>query len=323
MNEEFTIEHEGMALFCKRFAPDEKPDAPKRGHASRLPDTERLSNASELAAEGECRAKGAEGKEEAVQRRPPILMLHGGLVDCDFFDDAAAVLSRLFDVVTFDRRGYGRSDDPPSGEYSLEVQAEDAYAVALACFDGPFMLLTHSVGASIGLELIARHPEAVQQALCYEPPVPKCLPPGSPLSARIAKAWAKTCSGVPIGSIGDGFLFGLAPKVNERAYEPSVGERARSARNTACSAAHEGDIFTQFQPDYEALTRVPLVVGLGEMDRHEPVGAIVEAFAQRANAPLVHFPGAHNCPADLPYDFACMAAGILLAGRPLSSDLRC
>ena len=105
MNEEFTIEHEGMALFCKRFAPDEKPDAPKRGHASRLPDTERLSNASELAAEGECRAKGAEGKEEAVQRRPPILMLHGGLVDCDFFDDAAAVLSRLFDVVTFDRRG--------------------------------------------------------------------------------------------------------------------------------------------------------------------------------------------------------------------------
>lgn len=242
-------------------------------------------------------------------------MIHGGLVDCDFFDGAATVLARLFDVVTFDRRGYGRSDDPPSGVYSLEAQAEDAYAVASTCFDGPFTLLTHSVGASIGLELIAHHADAVRQALLYEPPVPKCLPPGSPLAVRIRKAWAKTCSGVPIGSIGDGFLFGLAPKDDERAYEPSEGERTRSARNTACSAAHEGDIFTQFQPDYEALAQVPIVVGLGEMDRHEPVGAIVEAFAQRANAPVVHFPGAHNCPADLPYDFACMAAGLLLIER--------
>lgn len=279
MIEEFTVEHAEMALFCKRFASEGRPGF----------------------AEPAC---------------PPLLMIHGGLVDCDFFDGAATVLSRLFDVVTFDRRGYGRSDDPPSGAYSLDAQAEDAYAVASACFDGPFTLITHSVGASIGLELIAHHADAVRQALLYEPPVPRCLPPGSPLAARIRNAWAKTCSGVPIGSIGDRFLFGLAPKDDERAYEPGEGERARSARNTACSAAHEGDIFTRFQPDYGALEQVPLIIGLGEMDRHEPVGAIVEAFAQRVNAPVVCFPGAHNCPADLPYDFACMAAGILLAGPP-------
>ena len=284
MVEEFTIERGGMTLFCKRFVPEGGPAV------------QELFDMSE---------------------RPPMLMIHGGLVDCDFFDGSAAILSRLFDVVTFDRRGYGRSDDPPSGEFDLTEQAEDAFAVASTCFDKPFSLITHSVGASIGLALMARYPGAVSRALIHEPLVPGCLPPDSDLAVAVAKTRAKTHR-ASIGSIGDGFLFGLAPK-DYRAYEPSEGERARSARNTSCSIVNEGDLFVRFEPDYQAIARVPAVVGLGELGRSAPIGMMVETFARRAGMPVAHFPGAHNCPADLPYDFAYMTTGLFATGWSPSS----
>lgn len=287
MVEEFAVEREGMAFFCKRFAPEGLPGDP-----------------------GSLRAE--EGAALGVRERPPLLMVHGGLVDCDFFDGAATVLSRLFDVVTYDRRGYGRSDDSPSGEFDLAEQAEDAFAVASACFDAPFSLITHSVGASIGLGLMARHPGAVSRALIHEPLVLSCVPPESDLARVVAETRAATHR-ASVGSIGDGFLFGLAPK-DDRAYEPSESERARTARNTSCSIVNEGSLFVSFEPDYEAVVQVPAVVGLGELGRTSPIGIIVETFARRAGMPVAHFPGAHNCPADLPYDFACMTTGLFATG---------
>ncbi|MFR1639138.1 MAG: alpha/beta fold hydrolase [Eggerthellaceae bacterium] len=221
-------------------------------------------------------------------------MVHGGLVDCDFFDGAATVLSRLFDVVTYDRRGYGRSDDPPSGEFDLAEQAEDAFAVASACFDAPFSLITHSVGASIGLGLMARHPGAVSRALIHEPLVLSCVPPDSDLAQVVAETRAATHR-ASVGSIGDGFLFGLAPK-DDRAYEPSESERARTARNTSCSIVNEGSLFVSFEPDYEAVVQVPAVVGLGELGRTSPIGIIVETFARRAGMPVAHFPAPTTAP---------------------------
>ncbi len=287
MVEEFAVEREGMTFFCKRFAPEGLPGDP-----------------------GSLRAE--EGAAPGVRERPPLLMVHGGLVDCDFFDGAATVLSRLFDVVTYDRRGYGRSDDPPSGEFDLAEQAEDAFAVASACFDAPFSLITHSVGASIGLGLMARHPGAVSRALIHEPLVLSCVPPDSDLAQVVAETRAATHR-ASVGSIGDGFLFGLAPK-DDRAYEPSESERARTARNTSCSIVNEGSLFVSFEPDYEAVVQVPAVVGLGELGRTSPIGIIVETFARRAGMPVAHFPGAHNCPADLPCDFACMTTGLFATG---------
>lgn len=291
MVEEFTVEREGTALFCKRFATEGSS-----GESGSLRDGERSAS--------------------RVPERPPLLMVHGGLVDCDFFDGAATVLSRLFDVVTYDRRGYGRSDDPPSGEFDLAEQAEDAFAVASACFDAPFSLITHSVGASIGLGLMAHHPGAVSRALIHEPLVLSCVPPDSDLAQVVAETRAATHR-ASIGSIGDGFLFGLAPK-DDRAYEPSESERARTARNTSCSIVNEGSLFVHFEPEYEAIAQVPAVVGLGELGRTSPIGIIVETFARRAGMSVAHFPGAHNCPADLPYDFACMTVGLFATGWPSS-----
>ena len=271
MIEEFVVDRDDVRLFCKRYVPDE-----------------------------DCGPSVV---------RPPLLLLHGGLVDCDFFDGCGPVLARLYDVVTFDRRGYGRSGDPSSSDFSLETQAEDAAVVARLCFEAPCFLAAHSVGSSVAMVLMAKHPELVERALLYEPLVPFCLSPDSPLASAVTKVRAATYGGVSIGSIGDGFLFGLAPK-DDRAYEPSEGEKRRSARNTSCSIVNEGDVFVLFDPE-TARSDVPAVVGLGEMDRLQPWGTMVKTFANSVDLPIVHFPGAHNCPADLPKEFAFMTAGVM------------
>lgn len=271
MIEEFEVEREDVKLFCKRFSCDE-----------------------------------ADGPHE---RKPPMLLIHGGLVDCDFFDGCARVLARRFDVVSYDRRGYGRSGDPSSGDFSLAAQAEDAAAVARFCFSEPCYLAAHSVGSSVAMAFMAKHPSLVRKTLLYEPLVPACLSPDSPLASVIVNVRSGLYSGVSIGSIGDGFLFGLAPK-DDRAYEPTAAEKKRTPRNTSCSIVNEGDVFVKFDPA-AAPFDTPVVVGLGEMDRLRPWGDIVKTFAQSANLPIVHFPGAHNCPADLPSEFAFMTAGLM------------
>ena len=39
----------------------------------------------------------------------PLLLIHGAVVDSEFFTDFAEILSEKYHVITYDRRGYGYS----------------------------------------------------------------------------------------------------------------------------------------------------------------------------------------------------------------------
>ena len=55
----------------------------------------------------------------------PLLMIHGACTDSDFFSETAALLSSHYTVVTYDRRGYGRSSEVSTQDHSIAVQAAD------------------------------------------------------------------------------------------------------------------------------------------------------------------------------------------------------
>jgi pimeloyl-ACP methyl ester carboxylesterase len=68
-------------------------------------------------------------------------------------------------VLTYDRRGNSRSplDGPPEPQ-SIEVPGDDAHRVLSSVGvtgDTPAHVFGNSSGATIGLELAARHPEQV------------------------------------------------------------------------------------------------------------------------------------------------------------------
>src|SRR5215472_12484012 len=88
-------------------------------------------------------------------------------------------LARHCRVLTFDGRGNGRSDRPPSG-YDERDFAADALAVMDATGTDRAAVVSLSMGAQRALIMAADHPERVEAAVFICPGVPF----GGPLTGR-------------------------------------------------------------------------------------------------------------------------------------------
>ena len=98
----------------------------------------------------------------------PGLLLHHGLASSRrIWDLMIPRLSRRFRVVTFDARGHGVSGKPSSG-YRLETVVADALAVLRATRLERPIVAGHSWGATVALELSARHPRGVGGAVLVD-----------------------------------------------------------------------------------------------------------------------------------------------------------
>jgi pimeloyl-ACP methyl ester carboxylesterase len=92
----------------------------------------------------------------------PGLLLHHGLASTQrIWDLMLPRLTRRFRVVTFDARGHGRSAKPASG-YGFDTVIADALAVVRATRLRRALIVGHSWGASVALELSARHPRSIR-----------------------------------------------------------------------------------------------------------------------------------------------------------------
>jgi len=110
---------------------------------------------------------GSDGVRLAVRTFPgpstdaPTVVLHHGLASSQhIWDLMLPALSRTFRVVTFDARGHGRSAKPDSG-YGFDHTVADTMAVLRATRARRPLLIGHSWGAMVALELAARHPRAL------------------------------------------------------------------------------------------------------------------------------------------------------------------
>jgi pimeloyl-ACP methyl ester carboxylesterase len=105
---------------------------------------------------------------DAPSASAPGLLLHHGLASSQrIWDLLLPRLSRRFRVVTFDARGHGLSAKP-SSRYGVEPIVADALAVLRATRLRPALVVGHSWGATIALELAARHPRDVAGAILVD-----------------------------------------------------------------------------------------------------------------------------------------------------------
>jgi pimeloyl-ACP methyl ester carboxylesterase len=87
----------------------------------------------------------------------PLLFIHGAAVQCRFWDYQVAALSeRGFRCIGFDRRGHGRSDQPPYG-YDYDSLADDLSDVISALDLRGVTLIGHSMGCAEILRYLTRH----------------------------------------------------------------------------------------------------------------------------------------------------------------------
>jgi pimeloyl-ACP methyl ester carboxylesterase len=98
----------------------------------------------------------------------PGLLLHHGLASSQrIWDLMLPRLTRRFRVVSYDARGHGLSAKPPSG-YGFDHVVADARAVIKAARLRRPIVIGHSWGAMVTLELAARHPSAVGGAVLVD-----------------------------------------------------------------------------------------------------------------------------------------------------------
>lgn len=96
----------------------------------------------------------------------PVALIHGGLVHAVTWEPLAAYLARRRRVITYDVRGYGRSDRPADpAAYSMERSARDLAAILDAVGTGPAHVLGFSQGGMIALALAAQRPDLVRSLI--------------------------------------------------------------------------------------------------------------------------------------------------------------
>jgi pimeloyl-ACP methyl ester carboxylesterase len=106
------------------------------------------------------RAWTGDERETGRNRRPSILLLHGLASTSHIWDLVAPRLAGEFRVVAYDQRGHGRSSKPTSG-YGFASMTADAAAVIGALRLGRPVVVGHSWGANVALELAVRRSRSV------------------------------------------------------------------------------------------------------------------------------------------------------------------
>lgn len=109
-------------------------------------------------------------------RGRPVVMVHGWPLSSDTFDDLSLVLAEGgFRAISYDRRGFGRSDQPWHG-YDYDTLADDLAAVIDATGARDATLLGFSMGGGEVARYLHRHgAAAVRQAILVSSVVPSML----------------------------------------------------------------------------------------------------------------------------------------------------
>lgn len=157
---------------------------------------------------------------------PAVLLVMGATGDAGHFEAFADLLADEFMVVSYDRRGYGRSPAPGGWQTtSPEEQSDDAAALLAAIGAAPAAVFGTSSGAVFALCLLVRHPDAACGAILHEPALfgfhgdPDAV--RVPLKALLADALADDGSAAAIEPLwryvaGDEGWNGLTPALRER-----------------------------------------------------------------------------------------------------------
>lgn len=102
--------------------------------------------------------------------RPGIVFVHGGAAHAHWWSHIAPAFLSHHSVAAIDLSGHGDSDR--RARYSLDAWCDEVAAVISdAAFDGPPLLIGHSMGGFVTIATAARHPELLAGAIIIDSPV--------------------------------------------------------------------------------------------------------------------------------------------------------
>jgi pimeloyl-ACP methyl ester carboxylesterase len=245
---------------------------------------------------------------------PPLLLIMGATGDGGVFERFADLLAEEFTVVTYDRRGNGRSRRPADWDTtSPEEQADDAAALLDALGLAPAAVFGTSSGGIFALAMLLRHPQAVRAALLHEPALFTLF--DDPEQARTNVTEVVTAgmeAGGPPAAF-EAFIRFVAGEANWEHLDPSVRERMLASAGTYFG--NEIGRFDTYLPDDDTLAAIPAPVHLlvGE-DSLPEFAQAAGRLAARLDVVITRVSGTHFGYLDHPQELAQTVSALLRNG---------
>jgi pimeloyl-ACP methyl ester carboxylesterase len=238
---------------------------------------------------------------------PPLLLIGGGPSNADTLGALAGHLATGRTVITYDRRGYSRSRlDDPSQPASIPVHAGDVRHVLDDLNAGPASMFATSVGALIGLELTASHPDTVARVIVHEPPLAQLVPAADQASFDIDLD--RDDAGRALDQIAESIGVTRARSLT------GSGDRPEVRRGDIELFIHRDvPAIADYHLDLDRITSSTnrIIVTASEDAREFYPHRCAEALAAALGTPLIELPGNHAAMITHPADFAARLAPLL------------
>lgn len=230
----------------------------------------------------------------------PVILMHGWPLSADSWDDQAMPIAAAgFRAIAYDRRGFGRSEQPWDG-YNYDTLADDLAAVIEETGASDAAIIGFSMGGGEVARYMSRHGgKNVSQAGLIASVVPYMLktddnPNGTDQATfdQITEAIKQDRAKFFTGFFRDFYGVGLIS-------HPVSDELIEWSRNVAMQASLKATLdcakafaTTDFRPDLASFT-VPTLIIHGTSDKTVPIDAAGRAAAKGiANSELVEYDGA-------------------------------
>jgi len=221
---------------------------------------------------------------------PPLVLLHPGVGDSRFWDPILPALTQAYRVISYDARGFGRSD-APKVEFSLLrdlVAVLDHYGLDRVAIVGC------SQGGGSALALALEQPARVSVLVLLCPGIPGFPWPAEPESAEPDELEAEYERALTAGDV-DG-LAGVMQRVWAAAGPTApVMEQLRSAARAEIAS---GDLQQPDPPVFDRLGEisVPSAMLVGDADYPPLIEADRQAAARIPGCELTIVPGMDHMP---------------------------
>jgi pimeloyl-ACP methyl ester carboxylesterase len=258
---------------------------------------------------------GARLYYESAGSGPPLVLVAGGNGTAQIFGPLAERLAEHYTVVTYDRRGFGRSrlDGAQDYEHRLQTDADDVRQVIERVATAPATVFGPSSGAIVALQALTSHPGAVDNVVAYEPPAVKQLPDG--------RRWLDFFDEV-YGTYGKSGIKTALEVFKQKTFpveDQLFFARLRDVGRPAVRAdvvywfEHELRQYTAVDLDLSALRAHSgrVTVAAGRASRGYPLHGVCTELAGKLGQHLTELPGGHTGYATHVAEFASALADVL------------
>ena len=202
-----------------------------------------------------------------VGQGPAVVLIHGFASSLETWSTIIPVLAKSHRVLALDLKGFGWTDRP-DGDYSPHAQAQLVSALMKERGIDTAVLVAHSWGSSIALDLAMTEPEKVTRLALYDAWVYEEQLPSFFHLSRAAG----------VGEILFGLFYDQRPdeRLSQAFFDPRLVSEAlvedveralnRPGTRAAALAAARGQRFAQVQAEYKNIT-VPTLLLWGREDK--------------------------------------------------------